>query len=309
MTLGTLAVYSQFDAQIAQYMFFNTTFNPAAAGEGDLMKVTGLHRMQFVGISNGPRTTYFQLQSPFVLGNTRHGAGIRFLNNKFGLFSNQALHLQYAYKYKLGNGYLSAGTELGFVSVGFQGDSVNLTDLEGLGSTYHTSSDEQIVNSAEEGMNFDMSLGIYYATEKWNAGISYSHVTSPKIHWGDYSTITLRGTMYITGGYNFTLRNRLFAIKPSFLVKTDFASWDCDLSALVEYKERFRGGVSVRIDDAVGILLGMDIISGLTIGYTYEIPTTKIILESSGSHELYLSYGFNILKNKRNSKYKSIRIL
>ena len=77
----------------------------------------------------------------------------------------------------------------------------------------------------------------------------------------------------------------------------------------MEYKQRFRGGLGMRLQDAVIVMLGMDIISGLSIGYAYELPTSKIIMGSSGSHELYLSYGFNILRQKKNSKYKSIRIL
>ena len=53
----------------------------------------------------------------------------------------------------------------------------------------------------------------------------------------------------------------------------------------------------------------MDIISGLALGYCYELPTSKLLLESFGSHELYLAYQFNILRPKRNNRYKSVRYL
>jgi len=59
----------------------------------------------------------------------------------------------------------------------------------------------------------------------------------------------------------------------------------------------------------VNILLGVDIISGLQLGYTCEIATNSLMKESFGSHELYLAYGFDILKPKRTNKYKSIRYL
>ena len=74
-------------------------------------------------------------------------------------------------------------------------------------------------------------------------------------------------------------------------------------------KEKYRFGLSYRILGNIGILLGMDIISGLQIGYTYELPTSKLLYESYGSHELYLAYGFDILKPKRTNKYKSVRYL
>lgn len=309
---GLLAVtalcLAQFDPQTGQYMYMPTSFNPAAAGEGDLMKVSGLHRMQFTGFKNAPMTTYFSFQSPFVIGKTRHGAGVRFMNDRYGLFTNQTLHFQYAYRQKLGKGYLSAGVDLGFVSVGFKGDSVNLDLLQG--ATYHQSNDEVIPTGKEAGMSFDMGLGVYYTAPTWYAGISYSHLTMPTVDWGEYTTIRLRGTMYMVGGYNWHLkRDKRFVLKPSAMLMTDFRSWDLNLSFMCEMKERYRWGVSYRIGSNVAVLLGIDIISGLSLGYTYELPTNKLLLESYGSHEIYLAYGFNILKPKRVNKYKSIRYL
>ncbi len=305
MTAG--AMFAQFDPQIGQYMYMPTAYNPAAAGEGDQMVVSGLHRMQFTGFANAPMTTYFSFHSPFVIGKTKHGAGIRFMNDRYGLFTNQTLYVQYAYRHKLGNGYLSAGADLGFVNVGFKGDSVNLEDLKG--SEYHQSSDQYIPTGAESGMSFDMALGVYYTCSQWWAGVSYSHVMVPAIEWGDYSTIRLRGTMYAAGGYNWQLKDKRFKICPSAMVMTDFVSWDVNLTALLEIKNKYRCGLAYRIGANVGILLGMDIIAGLKLGYTYELPTTKLLLESYGSHEIYLSYAFDILKQNKTNKYKSIRYL
>lgn len=302
------AIKAQFDPAIGQYMYMPTAFNPAAAGEGDLMKVSGLHRIQFTGIKNAPMTTYFSFQSPFVIGKTSHGAGVRFMNDRYGLFTNQTLYVAYAYRQKLGKGYLSAGVDLGFVSVGFKGDSVNLSELQG--SSYHQTDDELIPRGEESGMNFDMGLGVYYTTESWFAGISYSHLTMPKIEWGDFTTIRLRGTMYVVGGYNWRLKYaKQWVLKPSAMLMTDFVSWDCNLALMCEYKDKYRWGLAYRIGNNVGILLGIDIITGLTLGYTYELPTSKLLLESYGSHEIYLAYGFNILKPKRANRYKSIRYL
>ena len=75
------------------------------------------------------------------------------------------------------------------------------------------------------------------------------------------------------------------------------------------YKDRFRWGLNYRVMDGVGILLGAEIVSGLEIGYNYELPTSKLLLESYGSHEIFLSYGFDILRQKRTNRYRSIRFL
>ena len=313
--LGLLAVMTasaQFDPQMGQYMYLQAAYNPAAVGEGDLMKVAGMHRMQYVDISNAPMSTWFSFSSPFVIGKTSHGAGVRFLNDRYGLFTTQSLYAQYAYRQKLGKGYLSVGLDLGFVNVGFKGDSVNLSKM---GDDYHEANDEAIPTGSKSGMKFDMGIGAYYCTPVWWGGVSYSHLLRPQIDWSDGTTgvqqiVTLAGTLYATGGYRFRLKNhKEWVLTPSAMLMSDFKSWDLNLTLMCDYKDRYRWGLGYRILGSVNILLGIDIISGLQLGYSCELPTNKLLLESYGSHEIYLAYGFDILKPKRTNKYKSIRYL
>lgn len=304
-------VYAQFDPQIGQYMYMPTAYNPAAAGEGDMMKVAGLHRMQFVGIENAPMTTYFSFASPFVIGKTKHGAGVRFMNDKFGLFTNQALHVQYAYRQKLGKGYLSGGLDLGFVNVGFAGDSVNLKNLS---ADYFDKADEAIPSGSVSGMKFDLGAGVYYTAPNWWVGLSYTHLTQPKVTWSSNGTqeteVLLRGTMYAAGGYHYRFKHaKEWTLSPSALVMTDFRSWDANISLMCGYMDKYRWGLGYRIAGSVNVLVNIDIISGLSLGYTCELPTNKLMRESYGSHELYLAYQFDILKPKRTNKYKSVRYL
>jgi type IX secretion system PorP/SprF family membrane protein len=310
--MAVLTATAQFDPQMGQYMYLPTAYNPAAVGEGDLMKVARMHRLQYVDISNAPKSTWFSFSSPFVIKKTRHGAGVRFLNDRYGLFTNQALYAQYAYRQKLGKGYLSAGVDLGFVNVGFKGDSVNLSKM---GDDYHDSNDPAVPTGSKSGMKFDMSVGLYYSSSVWWVGASYNHLTRPAVDWSDGTSgveqvVTLVGTMYVTGGYRFRLKNyREWVLTPSAMVMSDFVSWDVNMTLMCDYKDRYRWGLGYRIAGSVNILLGIDIISGLQLGYSCELPTNKLLLESYGSHEIYLAYGFDILKPKRTNKYKSIRYL
>lgn len=313
LLLTVSLVRAQFDAQIGQYMFMQSSYNPAAVGDGDLMRVYGSHRMDFTGIQDAPMTTYFSFSSPFVLGKTRHAAGVRFMNDKFGLFTNQSLYLEYAYKIQLGKGVLSLGVDLGFLNLGFAVDSVDLGDGN---DDYHQDGDNVITNiqgggsdKGAAGMGFDMGVGIYYAAASWWAGVSYSHVTQPRLKLGERTEFPVRGTLYIAGGYNWQLRNKNWMLSPSMMVQTDFAGWDVNLTMMAQLKKRYRFGLGYRIAGSVNILLGMDIINGLQLGYSYELPANALIKESYGSHELYLAYGFNILKPKHTNKYKSVRYL
>lgn len=304
---------AQFDPQIGQYMFMQSTYNPAAAGDGGLMRVSGSHRMQFVGIQNAPMTTYFSFSSPFVIGKTQHAAGVRFVNDRFGLFSNQSFYAEYAYRFRLGNGTLSVGGNLGFLNLSFATDSV---DLGAGDDDYHQEHDDAIPNvsggsneKGASGMGFDLGLGVYYSAARWWAGLSYGHVTNPTLQWGDRSEVKVRGTLYVAGGYNWQMPNKNWLLLPSAMLQTDFANWDVNLTMLAQVNNRFRFGLGYRLAGSVNVLLGVDIIEGLQLGYTYELPANGLIRETHGSHEVYLAYGFSILKPKRTNKYKSVRYL
>jgi type IX secretion system PorP/SprF family membrane protein len=269
--------------------------------------------MDFTGIQDAPMTTYFSFSSPFEIGKTHHGVGVRFMNDRFGLFTNQSLYLEYAYKIQIGKGVLSVGADLGFLNLSFANDSVNT----GAGQDdYHDEVDPAIptVSGGSEkgasGMGFDMGVGVYYSAPRWWASASYAHVTQPRLQWGSENTeVSVAGTMYLAGGYNWQLKNKDWMLLPSMMVMTDFVSWDVNLTMLAQLKKRYRFGLGYRIAGSVNILLGLDIINGLQLGYTYELPANALIKETYGSHELYLAYGFNILKPKNTNKYKSVRYL
>jgi type IX secretion system PorP/SprF family membrane protein len=313
MLSSVALIRAQFDAQIGQYMFMQSSYNPAAVGESGLMRVYGSHRMDFTGVRNAPMTTVFSFSSPFVLGKTSHGAGVRFMNDRFGLFSNQSLYLDYAYRFKLGNGVMSVGLDAGFLNLSFAVDSVN---LGGGKDEFHEENDQTIPvvsgsgnEKGASGMGFDMGLGVYYKTARWWAGLSYAHVTQPRLKWGDRTEFQVKGTMYLVGGYNWQLSNKDWMLLPSMMVETDFTAWDVNLTMLAQLKKRYRFGAGYRLGGSLNILMSMDVVSGLQLGYTYELPANALLKESYGSHEVYLSYGFDVLKPKNTNKSKSVRYL
>lgn len=307
-------VRAQFDPQIGQYMFMQSAYNPAAIGGDEMMRVFGSHRMQFTGIMDAPMTSYFSFSSPFEIGKTRHAAGVRFANDEFGLFSNQSFYAEYAYKIQLGKGYLSVGADLGFLNLSFAADSVNLDNIAQLeDNAYHEAHDDAIPTvtgqNGVSGMSFDMALGVYYSCPIWWGGVSYGHLLNPILEWNDQAETKVRGTFYAAGGYYWRLRNKNWVLMPSAMLQTDFLSWDLNLTMLAEVNDRYRFGIGYRIAGSVNVLFSMDIISGLELGYTYELPANGLLRESYGSHELYLAYSFNVLKPKNTNKYKSVRYL
>lgn len=302
------SVFSQFDAQLSQYMFNQSAFNPAVAGEGEMIQIAGQHRIQWVGIPNAGQITAFTINSPLKIGSKTHGVGFKFFNDRVGVFTNQTAHLQYAYKKQLGTGVLSIGAEAGFVSMGIKADSI-LANKITLGDYHDLTTDPAIPQVNVAGMSFDMSIGAYYSTEKFYAGVSYSHLNSPVVEWNDNAGINLKGSLFMTGGYNYALPDTKYVFKPSGLLKTNFNTFQVDLSTRLEYDNRYWGGLGYRFQEAVVLMGGLNIAGGLSIGYSYDFPASRLITATSGSHEVLLLYSFEYVFQKKNSKYKSIRIL
>ena len=81
-----------------------------------------------------------------------------------------------------------------------------------------------------------------------------------------------------------------------------------DLNTNIVFDERFWGGISYRVGDAVALLLGMEMENGLRFGYSFDLVTSAIGRDGFGSHEIFISYSLNLERN-RTQKYKSIRFL
>jgi len=76
----------------------------------------------------------------------------------------------------------------------------------------------------------------------------------------------------------------------------------------IVFDERFWGGISYRIQDAIALLMGMEMENGLRFGYSFDLVTSVIGRYGYGSHEIFVGYSLDLEKN-RNQKYKSIRFL
>ena len=281
-------------------------YNPAAVGEQELMKIMVAQRLDWIGIKNAPKTTLFTVNTPLKIGKTHHAVGIQFINDIFGIFSNQQINAQYAYKIKFDYGTLSVGANIGVINLICYGDSVKMVE-----SDYHTpaNSDPIIPIGTQTGMGFDLSAGVYFSNATWFAGVSVLHAPGAEIKLGEKYDFKINQTITATGGYNIKLTNPNYQLKPSVLLYTDFVSWQTQISMLLDYKSKFWGGLAYSIQDAVSLTFGAEIIDGLKFGYCYDIPASSMIQATHGSHELYLSYDFNIIKPKYDQKHKSIRLL
>ena len=298
---------AQFDGLFSQYMHTKQYYNPAAICELDMMKVQVGQRLDWIGIKNAPKTTLLTAAVPFDIRKTSHAAGIEFISDIYGIFANQQFNIQYAYRHKFKDvGTLSVGLNIGMVNLICYGDSIHMVE-----SDYHTpaNSDPAIPIGTQSGVGFDMGAGIAFTAKSWYAGIGLLHIPGANVRLGDKYHYRIRQTLSVMGGYNWQLNNEKYTIKPSMAIHSDFTTWQLQISALLDYNDRFWGGIAYSVQDAVSIILGAEIITGLKIGYNYDIPASQMIRATHGSHEIFISYEFNIYSGHQDSKQKSIRFL
>ena len=122
---ASLAASAQGDAQMTQYWAVPTSFNPAATGNTDYLRIRGGARLQWMGIHNAPKSFLVLADSPLKFGKKQHiGLGVSMMQESLGLFSNLGLNIQASYKLRVLKGTLSIGVEGGYYDQKFKGSEV-----------------------------------------------------------------------------------------------------------------------------------------------------------------------------------------
>ncbi|MCL1943593.1 MAG: PorP/SprF family type IX secretion system membrane protein [Candidatus Azobacteroides sp.] len=306
MFLLASSAEAQFDAQFSQYWVVENYYNPAKAGsERNKLNLTGLYRMQWIGMPGAPKTIFVTGEAGLDFFGRTHGVGASFFSEKIGLYSLSTVSLQYAFKLKLLNGVLSMGLEAGLGDLAFDGSGLYTPQ----GNEYHNATDDGILNTDVKGSRLNVNFGVRYATEHYYAGFSSTKLTEPMYDYTDLVSTYIGRIYYLTAGGNITLNNPLYQFRPSFLVKTDFLSTQIDVTARVLYNEMFWGGVSYRWKEALIFSIGANI-RNIQAGYAYDHSMSAIGGANSGCHEFTLTYTVDLNFSKNNRyRYKSVRIL
>jgi type IX secretion system PorP/SprF family membrane protein len=311
----TQSVRAQSDAQFSQYYEVPTYYNPAAIGQTDMIKIRGGARLQWVGIDNAPQTFIVTGDMPLKLFNKRFGVGLVLDQESIGLYKTLNLDAQLGYKFKKWGGEFTAAVNVGMYDESFKGSEVVIPDDD----DYHQSTDDAIPTTDIHGTTIDLGVGIWYKHPKFWAGLSMTHVNSPTVTMNSDSgssesterTFEFQAgrTLYFMGGCNIQIKNTLFEMIPSVLVKSDFTFTTGELTARARYNKFLSFGVGYRWDDAVVVTLGAEI-KNFYIGYSYDYATSAISKASSGSHEVFVGYSLKLdLGDKNRNRHKSIRLM
>jgi type IX secretion system PorP/SprF family membrane protein len=284
------------------FQYNHMMVNPGYAGMNDGITVNTVVRNQWMGFEGAPNTQNFNAHMPFKLFGAKHGAGLTLMNDEAGFENNISIALNYAFQKEIAEGKMGLGVGFGFASQ-------SLSSTEWLTNGNATS--DILPTGEDQPIYFDLSLGGFYKTDNLYFGLSVVHLTQPEVRYknsGSTYPYYRRGS-FLTFGYNYQLGNPLFEIEPAVMIYSSGSSVQAAFNSVLHFKNRFWGGLGYRVIDAVSILAGAEIIEGLNVGLSYDIPTSQMIHSTIGSFEFTVQYVFKVDVEKDNRVFKSVRFL
>ena len=309
----------QSDPLYTQAWALPTLYNPAAAGSTDWLRIRGAARMQWVGIKNAPKSFTAAADIPFRFLGRRWGGGMTLTQEGVGLFSNTYVNGQLSGRLKkMFGGELTVGLQVGYFGSSFKGSEVYIPDDD----DYHDSNDPSIPNKDVGGGTIDFGLGLEYIHPRFHIGISMIHPAAPKVKLNTKGTTSSTATsdnhefetyvnrvLYLTAGSNIPVKNTLIELQPDLIVATDLRTFSGVLSLKGWYNKMFFGGFAYRWNDAVSVNIGAEF-KNFILGYAYDIPTSRILKASSGSHEITVGYRMKLdFSGKNRHRHRSIRLM
>ena len=252
---------------------------------------------------------------PVKLGKKhRIGLGVLFSQESIGLYRNLGVGAQISYKFKFLKGTWSVGVQPGYYNSKFNGSDIYIPE----GDDFHQPDDPDLPSSDVSGNAFDISAGVLYSHKYFSVGVSVLHITEPTLTMddeggADQETVEFQAVLprqaYFTADSNIPLRNSLFSLQPSLLVRTDFSNFSAEATMRATYNRFISFGVGYRYKEAISAMVAVEF-KNFFLGYAYDYPLSTIAKASSGSHEIVAGYMVKLnLGEKNKNKQRSIRIM
>jgi type IX secretion system PorP/SprF family membrane protein len=301
----SIGLKAQQDPQFTHNMFNHAFVNPGSYGMSDGVTVTGIFREQWVGFKDesgtkvSPETFLLTADAPVKF--LRGGIGVGIAQDKEAYTKNMLVKLGYAYHLNIGNAKLGIG-----VNANFNNKSIDTQKLHPVDE-----SDPVLMGLSSDGvMISDMSVGLFLKKPSYYLALSSTQIFETKKSPATADGVAFyqnRRHYYLTGGHDIILPAfQGYVFTPSVFLKSDGNIIQADINIMAKYNNKVWGGLTYRINDAVALLVGMAY-KDIEIGYSYDIPTSKVA--STGSHEIMLRYRFKLEKEKIRTGYRNTRYL
>lgn len=286
----SLPLLAQQDQQYTQFMFNKMGLNPAYAGANDAPCISAIFRNQWLSVNGAPQTQLLTFNMP--IRNKRIGIGASLIRNTIGITENYTAEAAYAYRLRLGRGYLR---------LGLQG-SVRLlrNDFSEVESTQPKDTDGAIPVGLQSKFVPNFGAGAYYSSGSFYIGVSIPRLLRNSIDLADSGMEISREVshIYTMGGVLLDLGENL-QLQPQILLKyVKGAPFDADVNINFIFMDKFTTGVSYRLGgsritsagESISLLLAAQVTESLLFGLSYDTNLSEFRNYNNGSVEAALRY-------------------
>lgn len=291
------------DPHFSQFYANSLYLGPSFAGAVEGSRVSAQYRDQWV--EQPSKFVSYSLSFDHYFKSFNSGIGINVLSDVAGT-SNLGVRqvgLHYSYNLKLFNvWHVRPGLSFSYLEHGIFGELTFIDQVSGA----PTSIDEKVYDAARD---IDAGTSLLLYTKGFWLGGTVDHLLKPNVSL--YSTdaiINIKTSIY--GGIDVRRRGKL--LKPSddvmtfaFLYKQQGPVKQLDLG-VYWYNYPFVLGlwyrglptINSQRGDAAIFLFGMKFTT-FNIGYSYDFTVSNMLQYSRGSHEISLTYKFNLTKRTK----------
>lgn len=313
------------DFHYSQFYAAPLYLNPALTGITELSRVGLNYRKQWPGLAYdfNSFSAYFDHYS-FDL---KSGIGVAL--NKFDEtnmnVSTSDVSVLYSYNLSLGERLnFKMGTQAAIVRRSADLDNLLFGDQVNLFSRSINPNTIDQIPEFEPYSYLDLSIGSVLTHENFWIGSSFHHVNQPRLSfYPDTNSEYLPLKWSVHGGTNFPLRNNQFfgstvenmaSIYVNYKKQGPFQQFDIGSQLMYQsgiFGLGYRGIPGLRNmpnNDSIILLFGLQLDSGLVIGYSYDFMISEIGTQTKGAHELSLRYQFMIGEPKtRNQRSRVLK--
>ncbi len=294
--LFTFTLSAQQTELFSQYMFNKLAINPGYAGSREVLTADIVYRNQWVNIDGAPKTISASMHSP--LKNQHLALGVNVTNDQLGPLSNTNAMATFAYRIIFPKSSLSFGLQAG----------VKNSTINWRNNKIYDESDPFLSSPMNNTLVPDANFGIYYSAKNFYAGFSSRQLLQNQNLMVTDSTGGTQFNKLMTHFYGMAGvavpvgDNVIF--RPSVLAKfVKNAPPQIDLNASFLFANLIWLGASYRTEKAVSFMTEINVSQNLRIGYSYDIWLNELKAYNKGSHEIRISYDFNIYKRLLSPRY------
>ncbi|MBB6611547.1 PorP/SprF family type IX secretion system membrane protein [Pontibacter sp. Tf4] len=317
LVASVLGASAQNRKHVANFSLFQQYFNPALTGyEGSMLKT--YYRNQWTGFEGAPRTIFASAELDLAdLGSwkkddqlksreednynrqlgAKHAFGLAVLNDRFGPFTENQVHLSYSTRVRLSeNLSLRWGSAI----------TLSAQQLDGSKLTIDQEGDPEFEGLAGQKGNVnrvDLNMGLMLTAENYYLGYAMQDITKGKIMTSgdDYLQNNVPQHHIVQAGFRAPVTDQFGVVVNSIY------RYDSKLEETLEgqvkgvYQNMLWLGVGYRKDQAFSVNAGLRL-SQLKIGYVYETPTADARYINKATNEIMFTYNLIPVKYPKYSK-------